>query len=118
MFKSIIRCVALAPAPAMLGAASGLSAAAAHHPAAVHHAAASSTVSAWLKLCDKDELQCENRLLKAPMPNLKCIPEDDVDSYVLTPKVRAWFAANPKHNSDSINAGIDAALADIYPCKT
>lgn len=116
MSKPIILCSALAAGSAMLVAVSSLSAAV-HHPAAVHHAAANDTVSAWLKLCDTDELECENRLLKAPFHNLKCIPEDDVDSYVLTPKIRTWFAANPKHNSDPINAGINAALADMYPCK-
>ena len=80
-----------------------------------HKASAPEKVSAWLKQCDTDELQCENRLLKVQFKT-DCIPEDDVDSYVLTPKVRAWFKANPAHNSDGIDNGIKAALTDLYPC--
>jgi hypothetical protein len=87
--------------------------------APMHHtvlkAGATDKVSAWLKQCDTDELQCENRLLKVQFKT-DCIPEDDVDSYVLTPKVRDWFKAHPAHNSDAIDNGIKAALADLYPC--
>jgi len=84
---------------------------------ATHRAPARGKISDWLKQCDGDqELQCENRLLKVSFKGL-CIPADDTDSYILTPKVRSWLQAHPAHNSDSIDASITAALKDIYPCS-
>jgi hypothetical protein len=112
--------LALASAALLSAAPTSLSAAApAHHPArkaAAHKAAAPDKVSAWLKQCDTEELLCENRLLKVPFAKTACIAPDDADSYVLTPKVRAWFAAHPGHDKDRIDSGINTALIDLYPC--
>lgn len=116
MAKSLIAfpLLALASAAFLATAPASLSAAA-HHPA---KAAAADKVSAWLKQCDTNELVCENRLLKVTFAKTACIPADDMDSYVLTPKVRAWFAAHPAHGSDRIDSGINTALTELYPCKT
>lgn len=122
MAKSIVAfpLFALASAAFLATSPAGLSAAT-NHPApkaAARKAGAPDKVSAWLKQCDANELACENRLLKVTFAKTACIPADDTDSYVLTPKVRAWFAAHPAHNKDRIESGINAALTDLYPCHS
>ena len=116
MAKSFVASPLSALAAAVLLAASSASlSAAARHPAR-KAAAGQNKVSVWLKQCDTEELACENRLLKVTFAKTACIPGDDADSYVLTPKVRAWFAAHPAHNKDGIDNGINAALTNLYPC--
>lgn len=108
----------LACAAFLASAPTSVSATAGHHraKAAAGKAAAQDKISAWLKQCNNEELQCENRLLKVQFAKTACIPPDDTDSYILTPKVRAWFAAHPVHGSDGIDSGINTALTDLYPC--
>lgn len=80
--------------------------------------AARSTVAAWLKLCDDDELQCENAMLKLPYEKVGCFPSgSDVDSYTLTPKVRQWLKDHPKFDKAPFKTGLFAAVKDLYPCK-
>ncbi len=118
MTKFVAALSLLASVAFLTTAPASLSAAAVRHPAkaAAHKAGAPDKISSWLKQCGSDELQCENRLLKVTFAKTACIPADDTDSYVLTPKVRVWFAAHPAHNKDRIDSGINAALTDLYPC--
>jgi len=87
---------------------------------ATRKAGAQDSVAAWLKQCNTEELECENRLLKAPVltsSKESCMTADETDSYNLTPKVREWLQAHPEHNKDTINGGIAAAVTALYPCK-
>jgi|688.fasta_scaffold436707_1 hypothetical protein len=82
-------------------------------------AAARATVASWLKLCDDDELQCENAMLKLSYEKVGCFPSgSEADSYTLTPKVRQWLKDHPKYSKAPFKTGLFAAVKDLYPCKT
>jgi hypothetical protein len=107
-----------------LGLITTLAVSSAGFSATTHHAAskagAPDTVAAWLKQCDTEELQCENRLLKAPVLTSakdSFMTADETDYYNLTPKVRDWLQAHPERNKNTINSGIAAAVTALYPCK-